>query len=85
MTFKTRKIITGIEKKVSKKTEKEYMVINYLNDNGSTFSSMAAEDLKVPEGIKQLSSCDVEFEVQIYNGNVNGLKTIGLELVKPAA
>lgn len=85
MTFKTKKIITGIEKKTSKKTEKEYMVINYLDEKGYTFSSMAAEGLNIPDGIKQLSSVDVEFEVQIFNGNVNGLKTIGLELIKPAA
>lgn len=84
MRFKTQKVITGIEQKVSKKTGNPYRMVNYLNENGSTFSSMVEEGLVVPEGLKQLSSVEVEFEVTFYNGNVSGLRTVDLKLVKVA-
>ena len=78
MTFKTKKILTGVFNKTSKKTNNEYTILNFLNDNGTTFSSMLGEGVKLPDGLKQLTEVNVEFEVQFYNGNVNGLRTIGL-------
>lgn len=81
MNFKTNKVVTGLESRKSKKTDKSYIIINYLNDNGSTFSSMADESLIIPKEIKQLSPVEVDFEVTFYNGNVSGLKTVGLKLV----
>lgn len=81
MNFKSRKILTGILERVSKKTNKSYVVLNFLNENGTTFSSMLDEGVKLPEGLKQLSEVIVEFEVQFFNGNVTGLKTIDIKLV----
>lgn len=81
MKFETEKIVTGVIEKVSKKTNKEYRMINYLNDDGTTFTSMLHEDVKLPPDLKQLDSCKVTFEVTFYNGNVNGLRTIGLEVL----
>lgn len=80
MKFETELIVTGIVERVSKKTNKTYRMIMYLNDDGTTFTSMLHEDVEIPEGLKRLDLCNVEFEVTFYNGNVNGLRTIGLEL-----
>lgn len=80
MKFETELIVTGIVEKVSKKTNKTYRMIMYLNDDGTTFTSMLHEDVEIPEGLKQLDLCNVLFEVTFYNGNVNGLRTVGLEL-----
>lgn len=80
MKFETELIVTGIVEKVSKKTNKPYRIIMYLNDDGSTFTSMVHEDLELPNGLKQLDVVIVTFEVTFYNGNVNGLRTVGLEL-----
>lgn len=80
MKFETVKIVTGVVEKVSKKTNKEYRMINYLNDDGTTFTSMLHEDVKLPKELKQLDICNVTFEVMFYNGNVNGLRTVALEL-----
>lgn len=81
MKFETVKIVTGVVEKVSKKTNKEYKMINYLNDDGSTFTSMLHEDVKLPKELKQLDTCNVVFEVTFYNGNVNGLRTVGINLI----
>ena len=82
MKFETEKIVTGIVERVSKKTNKTYRMIMYLNDDGTTFTSMLQEDVKIPEGLKQLDLCNVVFEVTFYNGNVNGLKDYWLEYCK---
>lgn len=79
MVFKSEKIVTGIETRKSKKTGNDYTVINYLNENGSTFSSMVSDDCPLPADLKQLSKVQVEFEVSFYNGNVTGLKTIDIK------
>jgi hypothetical protein len=84
MTFKTKKIVTGIERKVSKKTEKEYTMINFLNDGGTVFSSMADVNLVIPNDVRQLTECDVEFEVVVYNGNITGLRTLSINRTKVA-
>lgn len=81
MKFEQEMIVTGIIEKVSKKTNKAYRIIMYLNDDGSTFTSMVHEDLELPDGLKQLDVVYVTFEVTFYNGNVNGLKTVGLKLI----
>lgn len=81
MKFETEMIVTGVVERVSKKTNKEYRMIIYLNDDGTTFTSMLHEDVKLPSDLKQLDSCKVTFEVIFYNGNVNGLRTIGLEVL----
>lgn len=81
MTFEAKKILTGVIPKVSKITGKPYTILTYLNDNGSTFTSMMSEDCKLPTGLKQLSDVKVKFEVTFFNGNVSGLKTVGIELL----
>jgi hypothetical protein len=81
MTFKTERVLLGVFEKVSKKTGKQYVVLNYLNDNGTAFSSMLADGVKLPEGLQQLDDVIVEFEVQFFNGNVTGLRTIDIKLV----
>lgn len=75
MQFKTKKILTGVQQKVSTKTNKPYTLLTFLNENGSTFNSMS--DV-IPQGLKQLDNCEVEFEVTFYNNNVSGLKTLSI-------
>lgn len=58
--FKENIIFTGKKEVVSKKG-KEYVLFNYLNDEGEIFSTLAKCDL--PEDIKQLDEVEVEFEV----------------------
>jgi len=84
MRFEEKKIITGITRKVSKKTNKEYTMANFLNDDGTSFSSLVADGVLIPQDIKQLSQVKVMFEVTFYNGNINGLRTVNLELLKTA-
>lgn len=82
MNFETNRILTGIVPKVSKKTGEPYVILNFLNNDGSTFSSMVDNSVTLPDGLKQLSNCKVKFQITFYNGNVTGLKTVGLDLVK---
>lgn len=82
MRFEEKKIITGLSQKVSKKTNKQYTMAYFLNDDGTTFSSVVADGVVIPQDIKQLSPVKVTFEVSFFNGNVNGLKTVYLELLK---
>lgn len=81
MTFETEAIITGIVHKTSTKTNKPYTILLYLDDDGSTFTSMLAEDVNVSADITQLSTVKAKFEVTKYNGNIQGLKTLALEKV----
>ena len=81
MTFKTEKVLLGIIEKVSKKTNKPYIVLNFLNENGTTFTSMLADGVKLPGDLQQLDNVIVEFEVQFFNGNVTGLRTIDIKLL----
>jgi hypothetical protein len=80
MTFKTEKVLLGVIEKVSKKTNKPYVVLNYLNDDGTTFTSMLGEGVKLPDGLQQLDDVIVEFEVQFFNGSVTGLRTIDIKI-----
>jgi len=82
MRFETEMIVTGIVEKVSKKTNKTYRMIIYLNDDGTTFTSMLPEDVNIPEGLKQLDLCNVVFEVTFFNGNVSGLRTVNIEILE---
>jgi hypothetical protein len=81
MTFKTEKVLLGVIEKVSKKTNKPYIVLNFLNENGTTFTSMLADGVKLPADLQQLDNVIVEFEVQFFNGNVTGLRTIDIKLL----
>jgi hypothetical protein len=81
MTFKTEKVLLGVIEKVSKKTNKPYVVLNFLNENGTTFTSMLADGVTLPADLQQLDDVIVEFEVQFFNGNVTGLRTIDIKLL----
>lgn len=81
MTFKTEKVLLGVIEKVSKKTNKPYTVLNFLNENGTTFTSMLGDGVKLPADLQQLDDVIVEFEVQFFNGNVTGLRTIDIKLL----
>lgn len=80
MKFKTQKIVTGVENRVSTKTNNPYTLITYLDDNGTTFSTITTENTVIPTGLKQLDKVDVEFEV--LPGKYMQLKT--LTIVKVA-
>jgi len=60
MRFETRRIYTGTTKKEGKNGNK-YTLINFLDDEGQTFSVVS--DVEVPLGIKQLETVNVEFEL----------------------
>lgn len=82
MTFQSRKLIAGFEQRVSKQTNQPYVIITYLNENGSTFQSILDANADIPEGVKQLSVVDVDFQVTFFNNKVSGLKTKSIKLVR---
>ena len=77
MKFTEQKIVTGVMQKVSKTSGKPYVMINYLNDDGQTFGTIA--ECTIPVGLKQLDKVLVDFELTV--GKYMQLKTIALELV----
>lgn len=67
MKFKTKCTYTGIEVKQSKKGN-VYKLINFLDDNGKTFSVLTTVD--VPGDIKPLDKINVEFELLFAYRNI---------------
>lgn len=76
MRFTESRIVTGIVNRTSQKTGNPYTVVNYLNDDGSTFSTVA--ECVIPAGLKQLDRVTVEFDLTV--GRYTALKTVALEL-----
>lgn len=76
LKFKEKIIMTGIERRVSK-LGKEYLIINYLGDDGKTFSTLA--ECHIPEDISQLDEVEVTFKV--IPGRYVQLKTIDIKKV----
>jgi len=77
LEFKEKCILTGIEKRISKKSDETYIIANFLGDNGQTFGCIVECD--IPQGIKQLDQVDVVFKV--IPGRYTQLKVIGLNKV----
>lgn len=73
--FKERMIYTGKKTQVSKQG-REYTIINYLGEDGSTFGTVA--ECNIPE-LRQLEEVLVTFEV--IPGRYVQLKTVGIEKV----
>lgn len=55
-------ILTGIAEKESKKTGNEYLIANFLDEEGNTFSCMVDFPINKTE-FKQLDKVDVIFRV----------------------
>lgn len=70
-------ILTGIEKRISKKTDREYSIVNFLDRNGQTFGCML--DTELEDNFSQLDNVDVLFEV--IPGRYTQLKVKGLKKV----
>lgn len=77
MEFNKTLIFTGIIKRVSKSTNKEYKLISFLGDNGQTFTALLdtyfEEDL-----INFLDKLNVTFRLNV--GKFLSLSVIGVEL-----
>lgn len=73
MRFQTERIITGAEKKTSKNGN-VYTIINFLDDNGRTFSCVS--DVPLTSDIKALDKVNVEFE--IITGRYTNLRVVGI-------
>lgn len=73
MRFQTERIITGAEKKTSKNGN-VYTIINFLDDNGRTFSCVS--DVSLTSDIKALDKVNVEFE--IITGRYTNLRVVGI-------
>lgn len=76
MKFNSTKILAGIETRTSKSTQKEYKLAHFMNEDGTTFSTML--QCEMPEGVKQLDVVDVTFELN--TGRYMQLNTLDLEL-----
>ena len=74
--FKEKMIFTGKKEMISKQG-KEYTIINYLDDAGNTFGTIA--DCSVPDSIKQLDTVEVTFEV--VPGRYIQLKTLDIKKI----
>lgn len=73
LRFQCERVITGAEKKMSKNGN-EYIIFNFLDDNGRTFSCVS--DVTLPSNIKILDKVNVEFEVK--TGRYINLRVVGL-------
>lgn len=71
LEFNEKLIYTGSQKRTSKNGV-EYQLVNYLDDTGNTFSTMA--ECIVPNDIKQLDEVEVLFKV--VPGRYTSLKTL---------
>ena len=79
MAFKLNEelIFTGKVEGVSKKTDKPYTILNYLDDTGQVFGTMVTCD--VPKDLKQLDKVEVVMELQV--GRYTSLKTIEIRKI----
>lgn len=73
MRFQSERIITGAERKTSKNGN-EYTIINFLGDDGRTFSCVS--DVAISSDIKVLDKVKVEFE--IITGRYINLRVVGI-------
>lgn len=73
--FKEKMIYTGKKNMVSKKG-KEYTIVNYLDNTGNTFGTIA--DCSVPQ-LNQLDTVEVTFEV--VPGRYIQLKTLDIKKI----
>lgn len=71
LEFKEKLVFTGTQKRTSK-NGLDYTLVNYLDEDGSTFTTMA--DCIVPADIKQLDRVEVLFKV--IPGRYTSLKTL---------
>lgn len=76
LSFTQEMIFTGSEPKKSEKG-REYVLVNYLNDNGSSFGTVI--ECPLPDGLKQLDKVMVEFAV--IPGRYTQLKTLAIEKI----
>lgn len=76
MLFTESRIVTGVVQRVSQKTGNPYTVVNYLNDDGSTFSTVA--ECEIPRELKQLDRVEVDFDLTV--GRYTALKTVAMRL-----
>lgn len=67
MKFETKCIYTGTEV-IQSKNGNKYILLNFLDDNGKTFSVIS--NLDIPEGINQLDIVNVEFELLFANRKI---------------
>lgn len=77
LKFEEKMIYTGKINKVSKQGN-NYTIVNYLNDDGKTFGTIA--ECEISEDIRQLDEVLVKFEV--IPGRYVQLKTVGIEKVR---
>ncbi|MDY0237106.1 MAG: hypothetical protein RBR71_13855 [Gudongella sp.] len=70
-------IYTGKVEGISKKTDKPYTILNYLDDTGQVFGTMVS--CEVPKNLKQLDKVEVVMELQV--GRFTSLKTIEIKKV----
>lgn len=76
LDFTKKMIYTGKINRTGK-NGKSYTIVNYLGENGVTFSTIA--DCEIPEEIKQLDQVEVKFYVQ--TGRYIQLRTVDIKKV----
>lgn len=74
LEFKEILIYTGKDERVSEKTQKPYTIVNYLDDKGQTFGTIA--ECNIPIDLKQLQLVEVTFKV--IPGRYLQLKTLSI-------
>lgn len=76
LDFTKEMIFTGAELKKSKEN-KEYVLVNFLNENGSSFGTVC--ECPLPQNLKQLDKVTVNFLV--VPGRYTQLKTLDIKKV----
>jgi len=80
LEFKEKCILTGISKRTSTKTNEEYLLINFLGEDGQTFGCMGSSDLAADvQGLQQLDKVEVNFKV--IPGRYTQLKVLSLRKI----
>lgn len=76
MIFENNVIFTGVSKRISKKTDNEYLIANFLDDEGVQFGALVK--CNIPE-IEQLDVVNATFDLSV--GRYMSLSVIRLEVI----
>lgn len=80
LTFEKDLIYTGMSERTSKKTEKKYIIANFLGEDGQTFSAMSDELISKAkfDSIEQLDKVSTILSLSKFNNNLN-MKLLSIE------
>lgn len=71
-----------MSERTSKKTEKKYIIVNFLGEDGQTFSAMSDELISKAkfDSIEQLDKVSTILSLSKFNNNLN-MKLLSIEKV----